>query len=91
MARKPTTIAQKVTFNVHEQLVSTTDLRGIISYTNSTFCEVAGFSYDELVGHSHNIVRHPDMPAAAFKDTSSKVTHGRELSKTAAKTDDIIG
>jgi len=49
-------------------LVSRTDLKGHIVYANKAFCEIAGYSMEELQGKAHNIVRHPDMPAAAFKD-----------------------
>lgn len=47
-------------------LVSKTDLKGVIIYANEAFIKVSGFSADELIGRSHNIVRHPDMPPAAF-------------------------
>lgn len=59
---------EEVTFSEGEELVSTTDLRGVVTYANSVFCKVAGFTVDELVGKNHNIVRHPDMPKAAFAD-----------------------
>ena len=49
-----------------EQLVSTTDLQGVITYANDHFCRVAGYSRAELIGQHHNMVRHPDMPKAAF-------------------------
>jgi methyl-accepting chemotaxis protein len=49
-------------------LVSRTDLKGRITYANDAFIEISGFSRDELIGASHNIVRHPDMPAEAFED-----------------------
>ncbi|MFC4698692.1 methyl-accepting chemotaxis protein [Glaciecola siphonariae] len=68
MPKNRPTQDHEVTFEESEQLVSTTDARGVITYANDIFCKVAGYTEDELVGHSHNIVRHPDMPAAAFKD-----------------------
>ena len=49
-------------------LVSKTDLKGIITYANEAFLDISGFALDELQGHSHNLVRHPDMPAAVFED-----------------------
>lgn len=49
-------------------LVSKTDLKGIITYANEAFVEISGFALDELLYHSHNVVRHPDMPSAAFED-----------------------
>ncbi|ALJ27712.1 chemotaxis protein [Stenotrophomonas acidaminiphila] len=51
-----------------EEIVSRTDLKGKIVYVNPTFVRVSGFSEAELIGQPHNIVRHPDMPAAAFAD-----------------------
>lgn len=64
------------TFLPNEQLVSTTDLNGTITYANPAFCEIAGYSLEELVGQHHNIVRHPDMPKAAFKDLWEKLKRG---------------
>lgn len=49
-------------------LMSTTDLRSIITHANDTFVQVSGFSLSELTGQPHNLVRHPDMPKAAFAD-----------------------
>ena len=49
-------------------LMSTTDLNGNIVYANQDFVETSGFSLEELVGQPHNIVRHPDIPSAVFKD-----------------------
>ena len=49
-------------------IVSKADKNGNIIYVNKTFCEVSGFSEDELIGKPHNIVRHPDMPKEVFKE-----------------------
>ncbi|MCV3309846.1 PAS domain-containing protein, partial [Leclercia adecarboxylata] len=49
-------------------LMSTTDLHSYITQANDTFVQVSGYSLDELVGQPHNLVRHPDMPKAAFAD-----------------------
>ncbi|MEW6981510.1 methyl-accepting chemotaxis protein [Colwelliaceae bacterium 6471] len=67
----------EVTFDKNEKLVSTTDLRGVITYANDIFCKIAGYEANELVGKNHNIVRHPDMPKAAFKDLWDKVAAGK--------------
>lgn len=48
-------------------LLSETDEKGIVSYANDSFLKIANFTYDELVGQPHNVVRHPEMPRAAFK------------------------
>ena len=49
-------------------LMSTTDADSIITYANTTFAQVSGFTNEELVGQPHNAVRHPDMPREAFAD-----------------------
>jgi PAS domain S-box-containing protein len=64
------------TFLDSEQLVSITDLEGRITYANDEFCKIAGYSLDELTGQHHNIVRHPNMPKAAFKDLWEKLKRG---------------
>lgn len=48
-------------------ILSTTDTQSCITYVNSDFIKISGFTEVELQGQSHNIVRHPDMPAAAFE------------------------
>ena len=62
------TVNAEVTFPIDVELISTTDTRGVITYANAAFCNISGFSNEELVGKNHNIVRHPDMPKAAFAD-----------------------
>ena len=58
-------------------LVSRTDLRGVITYANDAFVAISGYTREELMGEGHNIVRHPDMPAAAFGDLWRTVREGR--------------
>lgn len=48
-------------------IVSKTDLNGRITYVNEAFCKISGYTQEELLGKSHNIVRHPDMPSSAFQ------------------------
>ena len=63
-----------------EMLVSITDVQGRITHCNRAFVETSGFSYDELMGQPHNLIRHPDMPAAAFKDMWATIGRGRPWS-----------
>ncbi|WP_457597102.1 PAS domain-containing sensor histidine kinase [Hydrogenimonas sp.] len=48
-------------------IVSKTDINGIITFVNDEFCKISGYSREELIGQNHNIVRHPDVPRANFK------------------------
>ncbi len=58
-------------------LVTRTDPKGVITYANDAFVEISGFSREELVGKNHNLVRHPDMPPAAFEDMWKCLKQGR--------------
>lgn len=64
------------TFNTNDKLISTTDLKGHIVHCNSAFIAVSGFEEKELIGSSHNIVRHPDMPEAVFEVMWSTLKQG---------------
>ncbi|MBW8182637.1 methyl-accepting chemotaxis protein [Shewanella nanhaiensis] len=57
-------------------LLSTTDTSSIIKYANPSFCNVAGYQLDKMVGEPHNMVRHPDMPPAAFEDLWTTIKGG---------------
>jgi len=63
-------------FPSDQTLVSVTDLKGRITYCNNNFVEVSGFSREELLGQPHNMVRHPDMPAEAFRDMWDTIAGG---------------
>ena len=58
-------------------IYSRTDLKGVITEANEAFCNVSGYTREEMVGQPHNMVRHPDMPEAAFKDMWSDLKTGR--------------
>ena len=58
-------------------LLSTTDLQGCITYANAEFCHISGYSFDELMGQPHKIVRHPDMPSEAFEDMWATLKRGQ--------------
>jgi PAS domain S-box-containing protein len=49
-------------------IVSKTDINGKITYVNDKFCEISGYTQEELIGKNHNIIRHRDMPKEAFRD-----------------------
>ena len=59
-----------------DTLLSSTDLKGCIVYANDAFIQVSGFGREELYGKAHNVVRHPDMPPAAFKDMWDTMRRG---------------
>ncbi|MGM0768713.1 MAG: methyl-accepting chemotaxis protein [Pseudomonadota bacterium] len=55
------------TFAPDQKLISSTDLKGKIRHCNQAFVDISGFTREELIGQPHNIVRHPDMPSAAYE------------------------
>ncbi len=70
-----TTVECPVKENI--SIVSKTDLKGVITYANDDFVRISGFTREELIGKSHNIVRHPDVPAAFFEDMWKSLKAGR--------------
>ena len=62
-------------------IISITDINGKIIFVNDRFCQISGYSADELIGEAHSIVRHPDMSQETFKDLwqtiqSRQIWHG---------------
>lgn len=62
-------------------IVSKTDTKGVITYVNRRFCEISGYTPEELLGHPHNIIRHPEFPSEVFAELwktvrAKKVFHG---------------
>ncbi|WP_273854796.1 PAS domain-containing protein [Serratia liquefaciens] len=57
-------------------VISTTDLQGTITYVNDLFCQLTGFTREELVGQPHNIVRHPSVPKAIYKEMWDTIKAG---------------
>lgn len=57
-------------------LMSATDAKGRITYANQAFVEVSGYARDELQGKPHNLIRHPDVPPAAFADLWQTIQGG---------------
>ncbi len=66
-------------FDRGDIIVSKTDTKGRITYANSVFCAVSGFTLPELIGAPHSIIRHPDMPRAVFKLLWDTILDRREV------------
>ncbi|MEX3070584.1 methyl-accepting chemotaxis protein [Vibrio alginolyticus] len=67
----------EVELTADANLISTTAPTSIVTYANDSFCNVANYPREELVGKPHNVVRHPDMPKAAFKQVWQTIQSGR--------------
>ena len=72
--------ASEYPFPTGETLVSTTDLKGRITYCNPAFITVSGYAREELLGQPHNMIRHPDMPEEAFRDMWATIASGQPWS-----------
>ncbi|WP_153116330.1 methyl-accepting chemotaxis protein [Rhodocyclus tenuis] len=73
-------------------IVTKTDLHGTITYCNQSFIEVTGFSREELIGNSQNIVRHPEVPSEVFAELWRTIKAGhpwRGVVKNRAKNGDF--
>ncbi|QFR48576.1 EAL domain-containing protein [Sulfurimonas lithotrophica] len=57
------------------EILSKTDSKGIITYVNDKFSEISGYSKEELIGQSHNVLRHPDVDDKVYKLMWSTITH----------------
>jgi len=66
-------------FEDDELLVSKTDERGNITYANSAFLRVSGYSEEEAVGEPHDLVRHPEMPRCLFRLLWDTISSGRDF------------
>jgi c-di-GMP phosphodiesterase len=63
-------------------IVSKTNTKGIITYVNDEFCTVSGYSREELIGHPHNIGRHPDNPKELYRELWKTIKSGKVWKKT---------
>lgn len=76
MITRPKPVDEEVLFD-GRSLISETDLKGIITFVNRKFVEMTGYSKDEAVGQPHSMLRHPDMPKAAFKQMWDIIKEGK--------------
>ena len=58
-------------------LTSSTDLDGNITYASEAFCEISGYTKDELIGQNHRIIRHSDMKESTYKELWETITSGK--------------
>jgi len=58
-------------------IISTTTTKGVITSASKAFCDISGYSKDELVGKPHNIIRHPDVPKEVFKEMWDTIKQGK--------------
>ena len=76
---KPTPIDEEIPLDPKRYIVSETDAKGKITFCNDYFREVSGYSEEELIGHPHSIVRHPDMPKVVFKLLWQTISQGKNI------------
>ena len=70
--------AREIPYPQGRLIISRTDLNGIITHANEAFVELSGYTREELIGQPHAILRHPDMPRAAFKDLWDTLIAGKK-------------
>ncbi len=76
---KPTPRDEEIILDPKRYIVSETDEKGKITFCNDYFKEVSGYSDEELIGHAHSIVRHPDMPKVVFKLLWETISQGKNI------------
>lgn len=79
MSRDCTLTGNERFFDHDELIVSKTDTKGRITYANEVFTRISLYAEHELLGRSHNIVRHPDMPRCVFKFLWDRISVGHEV------------
>lgn len=74
--QRPKPLNEEVFFD-GKTLISETDTKGIITFVNRKFVEMSGYTKEEALGQPHSILRHPDMPKAAFEEMWKIVKSGK--------------
>jgi PAS domain S-box-containing protein len=76
---RPNPINDEIIIPDEAVLISMTDPKGIITEANNIFVEIVGYSEEELIGASHNVIRHPDMPKVMFKVVWNHIKQGENV------------
>ena len=76
MIKRPEPVDEEVIFD-GRSLISETDTKGVITFVNRKFVEMTGYTKQEAVGQPHSILRHPDMPKAAFEQMWKVIKEGK--------------
>jgi PAS domain S-box-containing protein len=80
MARpKITPTGVERTFDPNQIIVSKTDTKGILTYGNKLFLDLAEYKEKEIIGQQHNIIRHPDMPRCVFELLWKSIAQKKEI------------
>ncbi|EKP12599.1 methyl-accepting chemotaxis protein [Leptospira borgpetersenii] len=82
---------QEIEISANAVLISRTDTKGRISYVSQDFAHISGFSEREMVGESHNLIRHPAVPPEVFREMWETIKRGNPWSgviKNRAKSGD---
>ena len=74
--KRPEPVDEEVIFD-GRSLISETDTKGIITFVNRKFVEMSGYAKHEAVGMPHSLLRHPDMPKAAFAEMWKVIQSGK--------------
>ena len=67
----------------NSNIVSKTDVKGVITFVNDEFCRISGYTKEELLGSNHNIIRHPDIPKDLFEELWSTILSKKPYKTTA--------
>lgn len=76
---KPVPVDEQIKLDKHKYIMSRTDTAGNIEFGNDYFFEISGYGANELMGRSHNIIRHPDMPKVIFKIMWERLKAGKNI------------
>lgn len=79
MARDTSLTGVERFFDRNEIIVSKTDPKGILTYTNDIFLDIAGYTEREVIGQPHSVIRHPHMPRCIFKLLWDTISSGKEI------------